>query len=157
LSITNTAPIIITDGYHDRLALGPNGQLFIGSHTCTEIVPPFLPPPAGTEVRGCLSIYNTLTTAVGSAPPGGVVIPPEDGDVTGLQAIAKRNEQVGQDQLAQQVVYVIQGEGVADQGGTLYIYDTTVDALEYNPNDTNNPGQVFGLVGDFYDVVTVDF
>jgi hypothetical protein len=77
--------------------------------------------------------------------------------VTGLQAIAKRYEQVGLDQLAQQVVYVIQGEGVADQGGTLYIYDTTVDALEYNPNDTNNPGQVFGLVGDFYDVVTVDF
>jgi hypothetical protein len=157
MSVTNTAPIIITDGYHDVMALGPNGQLFIGAHTCTEILPPYLPPPAGTEVRGCLSIYNTLTTVVGSAPAGGILIPAENGDVTGLQPIAKRNEEVGQDQLAQHVVYVVQGQGVADEGGTLYIYDCTIDALEYNPNDQNNPGQIFGLVGDFYDVVTVDF
>lgn len=155
--ISVSAPIIITDGYHNLMALGPNGQLFIGAHTCTEILPPFLPPPAGTEVRGCLSIYNSLTTAVGSAPPGGVVIPSENGDVTGIQPIAKRNEDAGQTPLPQQVVYVIQGQGVADQGGTLYIYDCTIDALEYNPNDQYNPGQIFGLVGDFYDVVTVDF
>lgn len=157
LSVTNTAPIVITDGYHDLMALGPNGQLFIGAHTCTEILPPYLPPPAGTEVRGCLSIYNTLTTPVGSAPPGGVVIPPANGDVTGIQPIAKRNEEVGQNPLPQQVVYVVQGQGVADEGGALYIYDCTIDALEYNPNDQYNPGQIFGLVGDFYDVVTVDF
>jgi hypothetical protein len=156
MSVTNTAPIVITDGYHDQIALGPNGQLFIGAHTCTEVIPP-LPPPAGAEIRGCLSIFNTLTTAVGSAPPGGVLIPPENGDVTGLQPIAKRNEQAGQNQLAQQVVYVVQGQGVANQGGTLYIYDTTIDALEYNPNDINNPGQIFGLVGDLVDVKTVDF
>ena len=155
--ISVSAPITITDGYHNLMALAPNGQLFIGAHTCTEILPPFLPPPAGTEVRGCLSIYNTLTTAVGSAPPGGVVIPPADGDVTGIQPIAKRNEDAGQTPLPQQVVYVIQGQGVADQGGTLYVYDCTIDALEYNPNDQYNPGQIFGLVGDFYDVVTVDF
>ena len=85
--MTNTAPIIITDGYHDRIALGANGQLFIGASTCTEIVPP-IPPPPGAETRGCLSIYNTLTTAVGSAPAGGVVIPPANGDVTGIQPIA---------------------------------------------------------------------
>jgi hypothetical protein len=155
--ISVSAPITITDGYHNLMALAPNGQLFIGAHTCTEILPPFLPPPAGTEVRGCLSIYNTLTTAVGSAPPGGVVIPPASGDVTGIQPIAKRNEDAGQTPLSQQVVYVIQGQGVADQGGTLYVYDCTIDALEYNPNDQYNPGQIFGLVGDFYDVVTVDF
>ena len=30
----------ITDGYHNRIAIGPNGQLFIGARTCTEIIPP---------------------------------------------------------------------------------------------------------------------
>src|ERR1019366_3125857 len=51
MSVTNTAPIVITDGYHNRIALGANGQLFIGARTCTEIVPP-VPPPQGAEVRG---------------------------------------------------------------------------------------------------------
>ena len=151
MSVTNTAPIAITDGYHDQIALGPNGQLFIGAHSCTEIIQP-VPPPAGAEIRGCLSIFNTLTTGVGNAPAGGVVIPPKNGDVTGLQPIAKRNQGIAQD-----VVYVVQGRGVADQGGTLYIYDTTIDALEYNPNDINNPGQIFGLVGNFVAVKTIDF
>ncbi len=144
MSVTNTAPIIITDGYHDRIALGANGQLFIGSNTCTEIVPP-IPPPPGAEVRGCLSIYNTLATAVGSASAGGVVIPPANGDVTGLQPIAKRGSK-----MAQQVVYVV-------QGGSLSIYDTMIDALEYNPNNSKNPGQISSLIGNFIDVKTVDF
>ena len=138
MSVTNTAPIIITDGYHNRIALGPNGQLFIGARTCTEIVPP-IPPPAGAEVRGCLSIYNTLTSTVGSVQPGGVAIPNQNGDVTGIQPIARR-----------QVVYVV-------QGGSLSIYDATIDALEYNPNDPFNPGEVNGLVGYFIDVKIVDF
>jgi len=142
--ITNPAPIVITDGYHNRIALGANGQLFIGARTCTEIIPP-QPIPPGAEIRGCLSIYNTLaTTTVGTVPPGGVLIPPQTGDVTGIQPIATR-----------QVVYVVQGWSV--QGGTLYIYDATFDALEFNPNDPNNPGQIFGLVGNFFDVKTVDF
>lgn len=142
-------PIIITDGYHTGMALSANGQLFIGANTCTEIFPPI--PPAGAEVRGCLSIYNTLTTAVGNAQPGGVLIPPANGDVTGIQPIAKRG-----DGLAQEVVYVIQGHGLL-QGGSLYIYDVTIDALEYNPNDPKNPGQINGLVGNFFDVKAVDF
>jgi hypothetical protein len=137
MSVIGT-PIIITDGYHNQIALGPNGQLFIGSRTCTEIVAP-VPPPPGAEVRGCLSIYNTLTSTVGSVPPGGVAIPNENGDVTGIQPIAHR-----------QVVYVV-------QGGSLYIYDATTDALEYNPNDPFNPGEVNGLVGYFIDVKIVDF
>jgi hypothetical protein len=136
-------PIVITDGYHTRMALGSNGQLFIGARTCTEIIPP-LSPPQGAETRGCLSIYNTLPTAVGSIQPYSVGIPPENGDVTGIQPIATRN-----------VVYVVQGQNV--QGGSLYIYDTTIDALEYNPNDPNNPGQISNLVGDFVDVITPDF
>ena len=131
-------PIIITDGYHDRIALGYNGQLYIGASRCTEIVAP-VPPPAGAEVRGCLSLYNTLTSEVGSVPGGGVLIPPMNGDATGIQPIATR-----------QVVYVV-------QGGSLRIYDDTIDALEYNPNDSNNPGEISNLVGQFFDVVTVDF
>jgi len=137
MTVTNTAPIVITDGYHTHLSLGANGQLFIGARTCTEIVPPV--PPTGAEVRGCLSIYNTQSSAVGNIPPGAVVIPPANGDVTGIQPIATRD-----------VVYVI-------QGGSLDIYDTMIDALEYNPNDPNNPGHIFGLVGQFIDVKTVDF
>jgi hypothetical protein len=138
MTVTNATPIAITDGYHDRIAMGANGQLFIGARTCTEIAPP-QPPPPGAEVRGCLAIYNTQNFAVGGAQPGAVVIPPANGDVTGLQPIAQRT-----------VVYVV-------QGGSLSIYDVTIDALEYNPNDPNHPGQIFGLVGYFYDVKTVDF
>jgi len=131
-----TAGIAITDGYHNRIALGANGQLFVGARTCTET--------AG--VSGCLSIYNTLpATTVGSNPPGGVAIPAENGDVTGIQPIATRGEN-----MAQEVVYVV-------QGGSLYIYDATIDALEYNPNDQFNPGEVSGLVGYFLDVKIVDF
>jgi len=123
-------PIIITDGYHTHLSMGAAGQLFIGARTCTEIVGP-IPPVAGAEVRGCLSILNTDTSAV--------VIPPANGDVTGIHPIATRN-----------VVYLI-------QGGSLNIYSTATDALEYNPNDPNNPGEVFGLVGQLIDVKTIDY
>jgi hypothetical protein len=131
--------IIITDGYHNRMAMGANGQLFIGARTCTEIIPP-VPPPVGAEVRGCLSIYNTLpATTVGNNPPGGVVIPPENGDATGIQPIYTRP-----------VVYVA-------QGGSLWIYDVTTDILYDNPNDPNNPGEILNLVGYFIDVKTVDF
>jgi len=121
MSVVNPAPIIITDGYHNRMALGANGQLFIGAHHCTEIIPP-IPPPPDAEVRGCLSIYNTQT--------GAVVIPPADGDVTGIEPIATRK-----------VVYLV-------QGGELQIYDTTTDKLQTTQIDVS--GQVI-------DVKTVDF
>jgi hypothetical protein len=62
------SPVSITDGYHNRIALGANGQLFIGAKTCSQDL--------------CLSIYNTQT--------GAVVIPPATGDVTGIQPIATR-------------------------------------------------------------------
>jgi hypothetical protein len=138
MAVTNSAPIFITDGYHNRIALGANGQLYIGARTCTEIIPP-IPPPPGAEVRGCLSIFNTLGTAVGAVQPGGVLIPPENGDVTGLDPIGNRS-----------VVYVV-------QGGSLLIYDDTTDALYNNPNDANNPGKIASLVGQFSDVKTIDF
>jgi len=141
---------VITDGYHNRIALGANGQLFIGARTCTEIIPP-TPPPSGAEVRGCLSIYNTQTTAVGNVQPGGVVIPPANGDVTGIQPIATR-----------QVVYLVQGYPVP--GGSLYIYCATADADINCPTadaiqtaPPNLPIYAPLMVGNFYDVKTVDF
>jgi len=134
MTVTNSG-IVITDGYHNQIALAANGQLFIGASTCTEIVAAV----PGDEVRGCLSIYNTLTTTVGAVAPGGVAIPNENGDVTGIQPIGRR-----------QVVYLV-------QGGSLYIYDATSDALEYNPSNPNNPGEVNGLIGYFIDIKIVDF
>ena len=144
MSVTNTAAIIITDGYHDRIALGANGQLFIGAHTCTEIVPP-IPPPPGAEVRGCLSIYNTLATAGGER--FGWWRPHSSRQWRRDRPPAHPNARC---KMAQEVVYVV-------QGGSLSIYDITIDALEYNPNNPFQPGQISSLVGYFIDVKTVDF
>lgn len=96
-SMTATASAVITDGYHDRIAMGANGQLFIGSHTCTSI-------NTSDETRGCLTIFST-----GNAK---VVIPPNVGDVTGIEPITNRD-----------VVYVC-------QNGRLRIYDTNTDKLQ---------------------------
>lgn len=117
MSVTNTNPIIVTDGYHDHIAMGANGQLFIGANTCTEISP----PSQSNETRGCLSIYNTNT--------GAVVIPPANGDVTGLQPIANRS-----------VVYLV-------QNGELQIYDTSTDKLQKTQVD---------ISGQAVDVVALD-
>ncbi len=123
MTVTNSSPIIITDGYHDRMALSQDGQLFIGAHSCTNI-------NSGTEVRGCLSIFNSNTS--------GVVVPPMEGDVTGIQPITGRH-----------VVYLI-------QNASLGIYDTTTDKLQVSPNNgLNNNGQV-DIVGQPYDVKLVD-
>jgi hypothetical protein len=139
MSVINSTPIVITDGYHNRIALGANGQLFIGSRTCTEIIPP-VPPPTGAEVRGCLSIYNTQSVPVGSIQPGAVTIPPAMGDVTGIQPIATRD-----------VVYVVQGNQSV-KGGTLYVYDTKTDAV-----DAVEEQKFSNLIGDFVDIKTIDF
>ncbi len=123
-SMTVTGSATITDGYHDRMQISQNGQLYIGSHSCTNINVP------GGEIRGCLSIFNTNG--------GGVVIPPNNGDVTGIQQISGRD-----------VVYVV-------QNGALNIYDTDTNRLQVTPGDTqNNNGQV-DIVGQLYDVKLVD-
>lgn len=84
-SMQRTAgPIIIPDGFHDRMQMGADGQLFIGSHTCTSI------NVQGGEVRGCLAIFNTSTSQV--------IVPPQTGDATGIQPIPGR-----------EVVYVCEG------------------------------------------------
>jgi len=125
---TNSMSVVgsatIPDGYHDRMQISQDGQLFIGSRGCSNI------NISGGEVRGCLSILNTNSSSI--------VIPPQNGDVTGIQPIAGRT-----------VVYLI-------QNGALWIYDTTTDTLQVSPtNSLNNNGQV-DIVGQLFDVKLVD-
>ena len=79
-TITNASPILITDGYHNRMEMASNGRLYIGSKNCSSVV----------GSRGCLTIFNTQTNAV--------VVPAATGDVTGIAPISGRN-----------VVYVCEG------------------------------------------------
>ncbi len=124
-SMTVTGSAVITDGYHNRIDMGLGGQLFIGSTDCTTIGN--VNNPQG-EVRGCLSIYNTAN--------GIVVIPPDNGDVTGLQSFVSR--------------YV---EYVAE-GGKLRVYDTQTDTLLENDFISNGTIVITGVI---IDVKAVDF
>jgi hypothetical protein len=124
-SMTVTGSAVITDGYHNRIDMGLNGQLFIGSHTCTNVGN--VNNVTG-EVRGCLSIYNTNN--------GSVVIPPDNGDVTGLQSFTTR--------------YV---EYVAE-GGNLRVYDTIHDILLENSFISTGTITITGVITD---VKAVDF
>jgi hypothetical protein len=65
---TVSAPAAITDGYHYRMEMGANGQLFVGARTCSS---------------ACLSIFNIANSKV--------AIPAQSGDVTGIQPIRNRN------------------------------------------------------------------
>ena len=127
-SMTVTGRTVITDGYHDRIDMSVNGQLFIGSQACTNV---------GNvnnvqgEVRGCLSIYNTANAAV--------VIPPDNGDVTGLQSFTTRD-----------VEYVA-------EGGNLRVYDTLTDSLLVETtNNITETGTII-ITGYIIDVKAIDF
>ena len=123
LTLTNTYKI--SDGYHDRMDMSVNGQLFVGSHDCTNIGN--ANNPSG-EVRGCLSILNTMNSQV--------ISPAENGDVNGLQSFTSR--------------YV---EYVA-QNGNLVVFDTLIDApliTDYIPDGMID---VVGYVGD---IKAIDF
>jgi hypothetical protein len=124
-SMTVTATYVITDGYHNRIDLGLNSQLFIGSHACTNIGN--VNNVTG-EVRGCLSIYNV--------PNNTVVIPPDNGDVTGLQGFTSRY-----------------AEYVAE-GGNLRVYDTITDTLLDTTYITTGTIVITGVV---IDVKAIDF
>jgi hypothetical protein len=124
-SMTMTGSAVITDGYHDRISMSGNGQLFIGSHTCTSLGN--VNNPQG-EVRGCLSIFNTTNATV--------IIPPDNGDVTGLQNFTNRD-----------VEYVV-------EGGNVRVYDTTKDKLLSNSFIGNG---TITFPGQFVDVKAVDF
>ncbi|MGH9512130.1 MAG: YncE family protein [Terriglobales bacterium] len=67
-TVVKANPITISDGYHNRMAISTNNELFIGARTCTG---------------GCLSIFNISSAAV--------VMPPAAGNVTGIQPITGRN------------------------------------------------------------------
>ena len=119
LTVLNPSPILVTDGYHDRMDISGNGQLFVGAKTCTNI-------NTSSEVRGCLAIFDTTKSTV--------VVPPDNGDVTGIQPITNRN-----------VMYLC-------QGGNFRVYDTTTDKLLVTP-----PGHVaIDLIGQAVDVKLVD-
>jgi hypothetical protein len=119
---TVTGTVVIPDGYHDHMDLSSNRQLFIGSHSCTDIGN--ANNPSG-EVRGCLAIFDTTKAGNTTA-----VIPPDNGDVTGLQSFATRS-----------VEYVV-------QGGNLRIYDTTKDVLQKTQ---------LTITGKAVDVKAIDF
>ncbi len=124
-SMTVTGSAVITDGYHDRIDISANAQLYIGSHTCTNIGNV---NNISGEVRGCLSIFNTTN--------GNVIIPPDNGDVTGLQSFTTRF-----------VMYVA-------EGGNLRVYDTDLNSLLLNDYITTGTIVIRGQV---IDVKAVDF
>jgi hypothetical protein len=114
-----TNRVDITDGYHDRMDMTANGQLFVGSRDCTNIGN--VNNPSG-EVRGCLTIYKPSD--------GSVLFPPDNGDVGGLQSFTSRN-----------IEYVA-------EGGELRVYDTTRDVLLVNDFLPQGSINIVGYVGD---------
>lgn len=130
-----TRHVVIADGYHDRIDLSSNGQLFIGSYACTNIGNVNAENRSG-EIRGCLSIYNTSIPGNPSA-----IIPPDNGDVTGFQGFTTR--------------YV---EYVAE-GGNLRVYDTQTDSLLINDYTGNGEITLDGTIiitGQVIDVKAPD-
>jgi hypothetical protein len=120
LSTTPVQPVaVIPDGYHTKIDISDDGQLFVGSRTCTNIVP----VNPGDEQRGCLAILNTNN--------GNLIIPPDNGDVTGLQPVTGRT-----------VFYVV-------EGGQFRIYDTTTDKLSTVSS--------IDILGNAVDVKLIDF
>ena len=127
-AFTVTTSVVITDGYHNRIDMSSNGQLFIGSYGCTTIGN--VNNPQG-EVRGCLSIFDTTMPGNSSA-----IVPPDNGDVTGLQSFTSRS-----------VEYVA-------EGGNLRVYDTTKDSLLF---DSFISTGTITISGKIIDVKAIDF
>lgn len=119
VSGTVTGSAVITDGFHWRMDMTTNGQLFIGSYNCTNIGN--VTYPIG-EVRGCLSIFKTADNSV--------LIPPDNGNVNGFQGFTSRN-----------VEYVA-------EGGALRVYDTLTDVLLINDFVPEGTINIVGYVGD---------
>jgi DNA-binding beta-propeller fold protein YncE len=70
-NLSASAPVTISDGFHDRMEFAADNKLFVGARGCNNIQ------------TGCLSIFDTSAkTAVIDTP---------NGDVTGIQPIADRN------------------------------------------------------------------
>lgn len=134
-SMTVSGRVVITDGYHNRIDIN-NGQLFIGAQTCTNIGN--VDNVTG-EVRGCLAIFDATR-------PGNTtsVIPPDNGDVTGFQAISRPVQtNVG----SGSVEYVA-------EGGNLRVYNTLTDTLLL---DQFIETGTITITGQITDVKAVDF
>ncbi len=114
-----SAEIAMPDGYHWRIDMTTNGQVFVGSLHCTNIGN--VNNPVG-EVRGCLAIYRTANNSV--------LFPPDNGDVNGLQGFTTRD-----------VEYVA-------EGGNLRVYDTLTDVLLINDFLPEGNINIVGYVGD---------
>ena len=127
-SMTVSNSVEITNGYHNRIDMSSNGQLFIGSYNCITIGN--VNNPQG-EVRGCLSIFDTTKAGNTTA-----IIPPDNGDVTAFQSFTSRN-----------------AEYVAE-GGNLRVYDTTKDILLVNGFISTGTVTITGKV---IDVKAIDF
>jgi DNA-binding beta-propeller fold protein YncE len=119
--------IAIPDGFHDEMDLSVNGQLFVGSKNCQNIGD--VGNPSG-EVRGCLAIYNTTNNTL--------IIPPDNGEVDGLQSFTSRD-----------VEYVA-------EGGNLRVYNTTngYDVLLITDYIEEGTIDIVGYVGD---IKAIDF
>jgi hypothetical protein len=121
-ALTAGTPIPITDGDHEKVSFA-NNRVYVGAARCTVE-----PGSAANTVRGCLSIFNTSTTAT--------TFPIESSfrqnfDVTGFQPISGRN-----------IIYIVQGD-------ELDIFDTNTDTLA--PGVTQ-----LDVVGTAFDVVQID-
>jgi hypothetical protein len=119
-SMTVTGSATITDGYHDRMQISQNGQLYIGSHSCTNISIP------GGEIRGCLSIFNTTSPSV--------AIPQNNGDVTGIQQITGRD-----------TVYVIQNFALAIYDTDTNQLQVTPNDTQNNDGQVDIVGQLYDV------------
>jgi len=118
-ALTAGNAVAITDGDHENMAFA-NSRLYVGSRGCTV-----QPGTAANTVRGCLSIFNTGSSAV--------TFPQESSfrqnfDVTGLQPISGRS-----------IIYVI-------QGGEIDFFDTTTDAVATGITPLDVVGKAFDAV-----------
>jgi DNA-binding beta-propeller fold protein YncE len=121
-ALTAGNPMAITDGTHENMAF-TNSRLYIGSRGCSV-----QPGTAANTVRGCLSIFNTGSSAV--------TFPTESSfrqnfDVTGFQPISNRS-----------IIYVV-------QGGEIDFFDTNTDAVATGITPLD-------VVGKAFDVVQID-
>ncbi len=76
LQLANT--VAIPDGYHNRMAVTADNQVFIGSRGCTNV-------NTSTNTFGCLALYNPKT-------PSSAIIGSDLGDVTGIAPVTGRTE-----------------------------------------------------------------
>lgn len=76
LQLANT--VAIPDGYHNRMAVTADNQVFVGSRGCTNVT-------TSTTTFGCLALYNPKNA-------GTAIIGSDHGDVTGIAPVTGRTE-----------------------------------------------------------------